>query len=234
LIEISFEISVEAYQTAPPLSLCVKKVLYIMKQSIHIVLLLLLRFSQAWVLSPPFIQTQKRTALLLKSSLTVAIDSTSPAPRDDNTDDDEYEYVEIDSLQETDFAGSEWIVGTCNDDKITETWVRLTVDDRAQNVAVWGDGSKGKWNLDVAAQFFSISKEGIMGKKIWAATVDDYYYLQGTVRGWSYLLPASVLGQWQAKRLGVDAEEAGIAPWFQETNASENEEPKEEELQTEE
>jgi len=24
-----------------------------------------------------------------------------------------------------------------------------------------------------------------------------------------------VIGQWQMKRLGVDPEEAGIAPWFQ-------------------
>jgi hypothetical protein len=61
-----------------------------------------------------------------------------------------------------------------------------------------------------------LSKEHFYGKEIWAGTVDDYYYIQGTVRGWTYITAAEVLGQWQAKRLGVDPEEAGIAPWFEE------------------
>ena len=40
--------------------------------------------------------------------------------------------------------------------------------------------------------------------------------MEGYVRGWSPISPASVVGQWQAKRLGVDKNEAGIAPWFKE------------------
>lgn len=135
------------------------------------------------------------------------------------TADNEYEYVEYDILKEEDFVGSEWLVGTNWDDnnqQIVETWCRLAVDDKGQNVAIWGDDKQGKWSLDVASQFLAISKEGWLGKQIWACTTDDYYYLQGTVRGWNYLKAASVLGQWQAKRLGVDPEEAGTAPWFEE------------------
>lgn len=77
--------------------------------------------------------------------------------------------------------------------------------------------------MDVPSQYFSISKEsfgGWFGKKIWAGNIDDFYYLEGTVRGWSPISPASVVGQWQAIRLGVvdgervTVEERGEAPWF--------------------
>ena len=131
---------------------------------------------------------------------------------------------------------SEWKIGIVwndNEDVIKETWVRLIVDDNGggpgstpTNVAIWGDGGKGKWSVDVPNQFFSISKEsfgGWFGKRIFAGNADDYYYLQGTVRGWSPIQSASVLGQWQMKRLGVDREEAGIAPWFQEDDDDEEE-----------
>ena len=66
-----------------------------------------------------------------------------------------------------------------------------------------------------------------MGKKIWAGTIDDFYYLEGTVRGWSPISPASVDGQWQAVRLGVvdgervAVEERGEAPWFGEEEEDE-------------
>lgn len=152
----------------------------------------------------------------LKSSTTADAGSVETTNEDD--DDEEYEYVEYDILQESDFVGSEWLMGTVWDnkpDKIEETWVRL-VFDNDKNVAYWGDKSQGTWSLDVASQFLSMSKEGWLGKQIWATTVDDYYYLQGTVRGWTYWQPASVLAQWQAKRLGVDPQEAGTAPWFEE------------------
>lgn len=150
--------------------------------------------------------------------------------KEDDDDDDDWEYVEMDSLKESDLAGSEWLVGTNWDNdskKIKETWCRLAVTEKGQNLAVWGDKSEGKWNFDVASQFLSISKEtfgGWGGKKIWAGTVDDYYYLQGTIRGWSPIAPASVLGQWQAKRLGVDEDEAGTAPWFDEGYLAQQEE----------
>ena len=133
-------------------------------------------------------------------------------------EDDEYEYVEYERLTESEFVLSEWLVGTNWDqsgDRIDETWVRLIVDEDGKNVAIWGDKSEGKWSLDVASQFLSVSKESIFGKQIWAGVVDDYYFLQGTVRGWTYWQAAAVLGQWQAKRRGVDKEEAGTPPWFE-------------------
>ena len=162
--------------------------------------------------------------------------SLAPA-QDDDDDDDEWVYEEYTDLTEADFYNSEWKIGIVwndNEDVIKETWVRLVVDDNGggpgstpTNVAIWGDGGKGKWTLDVPNQFFSISKEsfgGWFGKRIFAGNADDYYYLQGTVRGWSPIQSASVLGQWQLKRLGVDREEAGIAPWFQEDDDEEDKE----------
>eukprot|EP00985_Skeletonema_marinoi_P033440 scaffold41334_cov146-Skeletonema_marinoi.AAC.1 len=150
-------------------------------------------------------------------------------------DDDEEEWVEeeFELLTERDFYNTEWKIGTLMDDtpksptSIDTTWVRLmTTEDGQTNKAVWGDGSKGKWMIDVPSQFFSISKEtfgGWFGKQIWAGTIEDFYFLDGTVRGWSPLSPASVIGQWQAIRLGnmdggdrVSAEERGEAPWFME------------------
>jgi hypothetical protein len=144
------------------------------------------------------------------------------ASQDENDNDDEWEYLEYEDLQESDFVNSEWLVGTVfdnNPNKIVETWARCIMSDdsgASSQPCVWGDGSKGKWSFDRASQYFSLSKEHFYGKEIWAGTVDDYYYIQGTVRGWTYITAAEVLGQWQAKRLGVDPEEAGIAPWFEE------------------
>lgn len=158
-------------------------------------------------------------------------------------DDEEMEWVEeeFELLTERDFYNTEWKIGTLMDGaprsptSIDTTWVRLMTTEDGTNKAVWGDGSKGKWTIDVPSQFFSISKEtfgGWLGKRIWAGTIEDFYYLEGTVRGWSPISPASVDGQWQAIRLGsmdggdrVTAEERGVAPWFME----EEEEQKEEE-----
>jgi hypothetical protein len=156
----------------------------------------------------------------------LSVDNTSDVGHDTNSivrdmsnDADEYEYVEFDNLTEQEFIGSEWLIGTNwdqNTNKIDETWARLIVDTDGKNVVVWGDQSKGTWTLDVAAQFLSLSKENVLaGKEIWACTVSDYYFLQGTVRGWKYWSAAAVIGQWQAKRLGVDREEAGTAPWLE-------------------
>ena len=146
-------------------------------------------------------------------------------------EDDEMEWVEeeFELLTERDFYNTEWKIGTLMDNKprdaksIDTTWVRLITTESGENEAIWGDGAKGKWTIDVPSQFFSISKEsfgGWMGKKIWAGTIEDFYYLEGTVRGWGPLSPASVVGQWQAIRLGivdgerVTEEERGVAPWF--------------------
>mmetsp|Transcript_18305 Transcript_18305/g.33188 ORF Transcript_18305/g.33188 Transcript_18305/m.33188 type:complete len:286 (-) Transcript_18305:113-970(-) len=159
-----------------------------------------------------------------------------------DNEEEEWEYVEYEMLKEKDFVGSEWRVGTVMErspQKIEETWVRLvtTVQDglggeKVVNVAYWGDGRQGKWNLDVASQFLSISKEtwgGWLGKQIWAGAVEDYYFLEGTVRGWSPVQPASVLGEWQSKRLGVDPSESGTPPWFQEQNESNDDDDEREE-----
>jgi hypothetical protein len=143
---------------------------------------------------------------------------------DEDDNEDEYDYIEYDTLTEAEFVGSEWLIGTNwdrNPAKIDETWARLVTDESGKNVAIWGDKSQGTWNLDVASQFLSISKENVVaGKEIWACTVTDYYYLTGTVRGWKYWSAAAVLGQWQAKRLGVAADEAGTPPWFQDTDTA--------------
>ncbi len=144
---------------------------------------------------------------------------TSLTQGKDDDDDEDWEYEEYESLTEQDFYNSEWKVGTVMEgaNKIDTTWCRCVVKD-GEFVAVWGDNSKGKWNFDAASQFFSISKDswgGWFGKKIWAGSVEDYYFMEGTVRGWSPISPASVVGQWQAKRLGVDPDEAGTAPWFE-------------------
>jgi hypothetical protein len=157
--------------------------------------------------------TTTTTLTSTSTSTTTASDDTEQ----DDGDEEEYEYIEYDNLTEKEFVGSEWLVGTCWDNRndIQETWCRLIVDTDGKNVAIWGDNSQGSWNLDVASQFISWSKENkLLGKQIWAATVDDYYYLQGTVRGWRFWSAAAVVGQWQARRLGVDKDEAGIAPWF--------------------
>ena len=43
--------------------------------------------------------------------------------------------------------------------------------------------------------------------------MDDYYFLEGAVRGWKPWAAADVRGQWQGIRLGVEEEEKGEAPW---------------------
>lgn len=168
------------------------------------------------------LSSRSRLRTILASSASSS-ESLSVSSNDDD-DDDEYEFVEYDILTEVEFLGSEWLVGTVMDGRnnnIGETWVRLATDDDGKNVAVWGDNSAGTWNWDTANQFLSVSKNAPWGKNIWAGVVDDYYYCRGTVRGWNFFSPASVVGQWQARRLNVEKGEAGVAPWFEQ----EEEEP---------
>lgn len=162
-------------------------------------------------------QTFASSVVLQAAEVGSEIKSAKKTEEDDGGDD--WEYEEYEMLTEADFYQSEWKVGTVMEgkEKIDETWCRLVVKD-GEFVAVWGDSGDGKWNFDPASQFLSISKEsfgGWLGKKIWAGTVEDYYFMEGSVRGWGPLAPASVIGQWQAKRLGVDPDEAGTAPWFE-------------------
>lgn len=172
----------------------------------------------AWTTSSSLIASKTRTISFTRLSQAATALTNDSAKEEE--EDEEFEYIEYDVLTEAEFIGSEWLVGTCMDkssNRIDETWLRLAVDENGKNVAIWGDNSQGKWTIDPATGFFSASKENVLtGKKIWAGTADDYYYLQGTVRGWNFLSAANVLGQWQARRLGVDPEEAGVAPWFQE------------------
>mmetsp|Transcript_21129 Transcript_21129/g.29388 ORF Transcript_21129/g.29388 Transcript_21129/m.29388 type:complete len:233 (+) Transcript_21129:126-824(+) len=182
--------------------------------------------AQAWMVSAPsssrnsFTTTVSTTSLCMSTKESSSVELAESRYADESEDGEEWEYVEVDALTEADFVGSEWLVGTNwnnNPSQIKETWCRLVTTEDGTNLAIWGDKAEGKWNLEVGSQFLSISKEtwgGWGGKKIWAGVVDDYYFLQGTVRGWSFLSPAEVLAGWQGKRLGVDPEEAGVAPWF--------------------
>mmetsp|Transcript_21519 Transcript_21519/g.33168 ORF Transcript_21519/g.33168 Transcript_21519/m.33168 type:complete len:244 (+) Transcript_21519:329-1060(+) len=207
-------------------------------------LLYCLNGSQAWMVSsPPLSSSITRNSFVVPTSTSLCMSSSTQENSSSSSsssasnlaenryadDEEEWEYVEVEALTEADFVGSEWLVGTNwnnNPSQIKETWCRLVTTEDGTNLAVWGDKAEGKWNLEVGSQFLSISKEtwgGWGGKKIWAGVVDDYYFLQGTVRGWSFTSPAEVLGGWQGKRLGVDPEEAGVAPWFLESS-SENDE----------
>mmetsp|Transcript_6962 Transcript_6962/g.14336 ORF Transcript_6962/g.14336 Transcript_6962/m.14336 type:complete len:241 (-) Transcript_6962:970-1692(-) len=166
--------------------------------------------------------SQGRLRITLASS-TSSAESLSVAS-DDEEEDDEYEYVEYDILTEAEFLGSEWLVGTVMDNNvknIAETWVRLATDKDGKNVAIWGDNKEGNWSFDVANQFLNVSKNSVVGKNIWAGVVDDFYFCRGTVRGWNFFSAASVVGQWQAKRLGVEQDDTGVAPWFEEPEEEE-------------
>eukprot|EP01083_Nonionella_stella_P080422 221045_1 len=147
-----------------------------------------------------------RCSRLAMSSAEASLPLSRTEEEDDNDDEMEWVEEEFELLTERDFYNTEWKIGTLMDDKpkdpasIDTTWVRLVTNDAGENVAIWGDDSKGKWTIDVATQFFSISKEtfgGWFGKRIWAGTVEDFYYLDGTVRGWGPISPASVDGQWK-------------------------------------
>mmetsp|Transcript_7796 Transcript_7796/g.11448 ORF Transcript_7796/g.11448 Transcript_7796/m.11448 type:complete len:237 (-) Transcript_7796:150-860(-) len=174
--------------------------------------------------------THKISRQTLTKTYASSIESTSATTTDDkdgdsDADDGEWEFEEYEKLTESDFFGSEWKVGTLMDgaNKIDTTWCRCVVQD-GEFIAVWGDNSKGKWSFDAGSQFFSITKDtfgGWFGKKIWAGSVEDYYFMEGTVRGWSPISSASVEGQWQMKRLGVDPDEAGTPPWFEENSEEE-------------
>ena len=178
-------------------------------------------------------ETEGETSSLAQTQ-TQTQTQTSDDNNEDDDDDEEWELEEFENLSEPDFYGSEWKIGTLMDgkQKITETWCRCVVKEDGQFLAIWGDGAEGKWNFDATNQFFSISKDtfgGWLGKQIWAGSVEDYYFMEGTVRGWSPLSPASVIGQWQMKRLGVAPDEAGVAPWFEELEVEDEDEDEDEE-----
>ncbi|KAL7462025.1 hypothetical protein ACHAXS_002423 [Conticribra weissflogii] len=173
-------------------------------------------------------------------------DEASDEASEDSDEEEEEEWIEeeFELLTEKDFYDTEWKIGTVMDSSpstIATTWVRLTTTAEGTNLATWGDSNRilarGKWAVDVPSQFFSISREsfgGWLGKQIWAGTLEDYYFMEGTVRGWSPISPASVIGQWQGIRLGVSKEERGVAPWFRREETEEEGERVEEETGEEE
>lgn len=138
-------------------------------------------------------------------------------------DGNEYEYIEYDELTEKQFMGSVWLVGTNEadnegnvTDKVTETKLFLTTDDQDKKVAMWGDCSKGKWYIDNGN--FLASKESLFGRRYWTCYADDFYFMEGTIQGWSLISPAMKLGMFQAIRLDVDKEVMGEAPWIRRSN----------------
>lgn len=105
-----------------------------------------------------------------------------------------------------DFADSEWKIGVQWRDtkKIDVSWFRVKTNGSSQ----WGFniGSSGQWKLDDGL-FITISQDfflGWNGKRLYSARIgDDPNYLEGIIRGWKPWEPASVMGRWQAIRLGV-------------------------------
>ena len=67
---------------------------------------------------------------LHSSDPTSAIATTNTDDEDD--DDEEYEYVEYDILDESDFTGSEWLVGSCMDDSPSKIQEGLKSRNRAK------------------------------------------------------------------------------------------------------
>lgn len=115
-----------------------------------------------------------------------------------------------------DFVGSEWKLGVLwrGDDKIEVTWARCLADGSAE----FGWGTRGSWRLD-EGRFLTFAREfplGWNGKRLFSAKVgDDPDFVEGIVRGWKPFESASVMGQWQAIRLGV--ERKGVAPWWRDS-----------------
>jgi len=123
---------------------------------------------------------------------------------------------------DADIAGSEWKIAIqwFDDDglpkrggELQETWLRFKED----YVVEWGIGATGVWSLD--GQFLSISRDfalGWGGKRILScklAQKQNEAYIEGMVRGWTPLTAASVMGQWQALRLGIDRTPYGEPFW---------------------
>ena len=111
-----------------------------------------------------------------------------------------------------DFAGSEWKVGIVwnGREDVEVTWAR--VSDDGEGTVQWGFGAAGQVRVDDGA-FVTLTRDfplGWGGKRLFSARIDSDVYLEGIIRGWKPWVPADVMGQWQAYRLGVDR--GGEAP----------------------
>lgn len=113
---------------------------------------------------------------------------------------------------ESDFNGSEWKIGILwnGKKKIDVSWIRC----KPMNELQWGFGAEGKWRLEDGT-FVTFTRDfflGWHGRRLFSAKIgEDSNYLEGVVRGWKPWDSATVMGQWEAIRLGVDRPEE--APW---------------------
>lgn len=106
-----------------------------------------------------------------------------------------------------DFVGSEWKIGVVwgESERVDVSWFRLKGD----GVSEWGFnvGGRGRWKLD-EGKYVTVSQDYLLGwngKRLWTAKIcDDPNYLEGIIRGWKPWEPASIMGRWEAIRLGVD------------------------------
>jgi len=118
------------------------------------------------------------------------------------------------TYREADFVGSEWKIGVLwrDKEKIDVTWVRCKEDGNSE----WGWGANGKWRLEDGS-FLTFTRDfplGWNGKRLFSARVGaDGNFVEGVVRGWKPFESATIMGQWQAIRLGVEGR--GAAPWFE-------------------
>ena len=116
---------------------------------------------------------------------------------------------------DADILGSEWKIGILWNDrsKLDVTWVRCKEAKEVQ----WGFRAKGKWTLEDGL-FLTFSRDffgGWHGKRLFSGKLtDDGNFIQGVVRGWKPWDTASVMGKFQAIRLGV--ERPNPAPWLSE------------------
>lgn len=126
----------------------------------------------------------------------------------------EPEPAEPKKFEAADFAGSEWKIGVLwgEEEDIEVSWFRCKDDGKSE----WGfrTGNEGRWSLDDGV-YLTVTRDyflGWNGRRIYSAKVtEDCNYLEGYVRGWKPWEPASIMGQWQAFRLGV--ERPNPPPW---------------------
>ena len=116
------------------------------------------------------------------------------------------------TYREADFVGSEWKIGVLwrDKEKIDVTWVRCKEDGNSE----WGWGANGKWRLEDGS-FLTFTRDfplGWNGKRLFSARVGaDGNFVEGVVRGWKPFESATIMGEWQAIRLGVEGPQLLLA-----------------------
>ncbi|KAH8056974.1 hypothetical protein JL722_7198 [Aureococcus anophagefferens] len=102
----------------------------------------------------------------------------------------------------------EWKIGVLwrDKEKIDVTWVRCKEDGNSE----WGWGASGKWRLEDGS-FLTFTRLPWWSGALLRRGADGNF-VEG-VRGWKPFESATIMGQWQAIRLGVEGR--GAAPWFE-------------------